>query len=155
MEIKFNKIVIGVLAVVLAGISAYLIATGLMTGQYSENGSAEKWWRIIAGTCITGIPAVIFSLNYLWRNIYKKKEKYFRENGIPGTAMVLSCRTTGTEFNNLEQIEIELQVDDNRSKPYKIIHREFFDPVNAAKFFTGLRLNILIDPKNRKKIFMA
>lgn len=154
MELKVNRGVGLVFIIVIGAISITCLIAALRIDTTTEQGILNRWSLIGIGI----VPPFLFGLaivgNYLWLYSVNRKEKYFEQYGKPGVATVISCYTTGAELNNLAQVELKLSIEKDDELPYTVTHREYFDPITANTFFSGLRLRVLIDPRNKRKIFI-
>jgi hypothetical protein len=87
---------------------------------------------------------------------FMKRQKHqaacLRENGIPGTATILSADTTGTTVNDMPQIELQLEIEAPGRNRYTITDRRCWNPLSLAMLQKGAKLPVLVDPRRPKKI---
>jgi len=84
----------------------------------------------------------------------RKRSAFFAAQGIPGTATVLSAAATGTEVNNMPQVEMKLLIEVPGREASTIIHREVVNPVFLAQLQRGAQLPVLVHPRKPKKVML-
>ncbi len=82
----------------------------------------------------------------------RHRADYFRENGVPGTALILAADTTGTTVNDMPQVELKLEIEAPGRAPYTITDRRCWNPLSLAGLKTGAKLPVLVDPQHPAKI---
>jgi hypothetical protein len=98
------------------------------------------------------LQLLIMGAIFFFMNRQKRRAAYFRENGIPGTATILSADTTGTTINDMPQIELQLEIEVPGRNRYTISDRRCWNPLSLAMLQKGAKLPVLVDPLRPKKI---
>ena len=98
------------------------------------------------------LQLLIMGVLFAFLNRQKRRAVYFRENGIPGTATILSADTTGTTVNDMPQIELKLEIEAPGRNRYTITDKRCWNPLSLAGLQKGARLPVLVDPRRPKKI---
>ena len=98
------------------------------------------------------LQLLIMGAIFVFMNRQKRRAVYFRENGIPGTATILSADTTGTTVNDMPQIELKLEIEAPGRNRYTITDKRCWNPPSLAGLQKGARLPVLVDPRRPKKI---
>lgn len=98
------------------------------------------------------LQLLIMGAVFVFMNRQKRRAAYFRENGIPGTATILSASTTGTTVNDMPQIELRLEIEAPGRDRYTISDRRCWNPLSLAGLKKGAKLDVLVDPRSPKKI---
>lgn len=85
----------------------------------------------------------------------KKKAEYFALNGLKASALILDAQETGTYINNCPKVEFKLQISVPGREQYEVIHKQCISHLSLAQFQQGLVKDVLVDPKNPKKIMFV
>ncbi len=107
------------------------------------------------GLIWVGIMAVLEGglFVYLWQQ--KRNVAYFMEKGVRGFATILNAETTGMELNNMPEVELYLDIVIPNHPPYTITHKSCWNLLSLGTLRRGARLEVLVDPKNHKKILIV
>jgi len=120
----------------------------------TDDGYSLKWFWFIMGAWFIGLTVVVYGgIAFILGRIGRKRRGMI-EFGRRGTAAVLSFRTTGSELDNMIQVELELRVNAAGMPPYGISHREFVSPANLSGLQVGAQIPVLVDPEDRNKLMI-
>jgi len=145
----FNKGWWGTWVVLLApGVVA--LAIGIFNpGARTTDDSLPLW---AFGVVWILLQLLIMGALFAFMNRQKRRAAYFLENGIPGTATILSAGTTGTTINDMPQIELKLEIEAPGRNRYTITDRRCWNPLSLAGLQKGAKLAVLVDPRRPEKI---
>ncbi len=129
-------------------IAAFIVSPEAKTG---DGHSLKIFLFAMGGLYLIG-PFALIGILMLSNMREAKKIEYFKENGIQGIAKIISYQTTGTEVNNMPQIEFIFEITSDFLESYQIKYVQLVDLINLGKLHKGLEIPILIDPENQKKI---
>ena len=82
-------------------------------------------------------------------------ENYLEENGINGTAEILSAHQTQTFVNNNPEIEMKLLVTVPGKEPYNVTYKTVVAMVDLSKVQPGEKWYVLVDPKDPQNVVFA
>jgi divalent metal cation (Fe/Co/Zn/Cd) transporter len=128
------------------------LAGGLIGGAV---GLASAWMADpVAGIVVTAVMFFVFFIMY--RAFIKPNMDYSRllKTGIRGTGTVLSISETGTRINNQPLCKIELQVHIPGQVAYTAVTKTVISYLQAAQFYNGAEVAILVDPANHQKLVL-
>ena len=120
----------------------------------TDDGHSLKLFWYVMGAWFIGLTLLLYAGILYFAGRYTSKRQRLRESGLPGVATVLSSGATGGEFNNMPQVEMELQVESDNMATYGVLHREYVNPVNLSRVEKGACLPVLIDPKKPEKLII-
>ncbi len=127
----------------------FLIKGILNPGERTDDDAMPLW---LFGIVWLGFMLLINAGVVVFQYYQKRRTVYFARNGIPATATILEAETTGTEINNMPQIELCLEIALPGREPYVIRHTSCWNPLSLAALQRGTRWDILVDPGNRNNI---
>lgn len=82
-------------------------------------------------------------------------DNYLDQNGINGTAEILSAKQTQTFVNNNPEIQFTLLVTVPGRDSYKTNYTTVVPYINLAQFQPGDKYYVLVDPKNPQNLKFA
>lgn len=101
------------------------------------------------------LQLLILGAIFVFMDRQKRRAVYFRMNGIPGTATILSADTTGVTVNDMPQIELQLEIEVPGRNRYTIIDRRCWNPLALAGLQNGAQLAVRVDPQHPKQIMFV
>ena len=78
---------------------------------------------------------------------FNRKARHLLENGVRGTAEVLSMKETGTTLNNAPQVEFRLKVSIPGRETYEAVMKDYISMVELAALQTGSTVDVRVDPE--------
>lgn len=107
------------------------------------------------GAAYTAILILIEAGTLIFLGRQKKRVAYFAAHGIRGVATIINAETTGTELNDMPQVELQLEISISNRPPYTITNRSYWNLLSLSALQRGARLPVRVDPKNPKKIMFV
>jgi hypothetical protein len=84
--------------------------------------------------------------------LVNRKDDNFLMNAIHGEAIILSREQTGMYLNNQPQLRFQLKVSLPGQEPYQIEHKQVLNLLDLGSFSNGAKIQVLVDPRDIKKI---
>ncbi|MFH1874192.1 MAG: hypothetical protein ABH859_03280 [Pseudomonadota bacterium] len=95
----------------------------------------------------------IFSV-LLWAKHGNRHATWLWENGLQGTAKLISCEETGSMLNNAPKIAFELEITLPNRKPYIIQHEEYVGLLYLNRISPGNVFPVFVDPQKPTNILI-
>ena len=84
----------------------------------------------------------------------KSKRKYLTENGIQGTAMLLSVQPTGIYINRLPRYMMRFRINIPGREPYEITKSKVVNYLSISRLIPGFLFSVLVDPKKPRRVWL-
>lgn len=142
----------GLFAAITALPIAILLAVALLSPQDAKTDDGmplRPFLMIMAGFFLFTDGAVM--VGYM---LYNRNRMELAQNGLPGTATVLSAEDTGTRINDLPVIRLKLLVNNGFSAPYEVFHKETIPLLELPKFAEGAQLQVRVHPRKPGRLVL-
>ncbi|MEW6367848.1 MAG: DUF3592 domain-containing protein [Acidobacteriota bacterium] len=145
-------VLLGPLPFVVLGAIFILLGWRAHPADLTDDGYSLKWFWYVMGSWFIGLTLVVFGGIYIWAARSGNRLRRIRERGRRGLATVLEAEATGGMFNNLPQVEMQLQVYIDGMQSYTLTHREYMDLLNLAALRKGAQVAVLVDPSDPREV---
>ncbi len=117
-----------------------------------KSGRSFPFVSIIILLIVVGVP-----LFCVWTFIIgpSMNDDYLQQNGINGTAEILSAHQTQTFVNNNPEVEMELLVTVPGKEPYNVTYKTVVAMVDLPKVQPGNKWYVMVDPKDPNNVAFA
>ena len=111
--------------------------------------------NILPGVIIAVV--VIGSIAMTFGQVLKgpRLRKQLMQNGIEGSAQLMSVTQTGTRVNDQPMLKLHMLVHLPGQQPYAVIHNEIVAQIRLAQVQPGISLPVRVDPKDRALMAIA
>ena len=103
------------------------------------------------------IYIIIFSVllvTFLFLFFKSYQQKNILQNGIKGTAKLISVEDTGVQINYKPQLILKLLVSIPGKNPYEVTHTDSVDYFNMKQLQPGAELSVMVTSKNPNKLLI-
>lgn len=91
----------------------------------------------------------------IWTRRGQRIERKMLKRSIPGRATVVSIEETGMYTNNVPEVEMVLEIVTDLYPAYRVVHREYVNPIDLSKLLPGAEIEVRVDSKDRDNILLA
>lgn len=81
-------------------------------------------------------------------------ENRLKKTGKKATAKIIKIQDTGTTINDNPQVKLTVEVTPEYGTPYTTVLKQVISRLEVHLFKPGVLLNVLVDPKDQKKIIL-
>ncbi len=81
-------------------------------------------------------------------------ENRLKKTGKKATAKIIKIQDTGTTINDNPQVKLTVEVIPEYGTPYTTVFKQVISRLEVHLFQPGVLLNVLVDPKDTKKIIL-
>jgi len=154
-------IVFGIVFVVVGGAITFIITrmTSSMIGSASRTRDPGALmssigdtivWTVVPVVAITVVGLVVF---FVFVRRIMGADKRLVASGIPGTAIVLAVRDTGTTINNVNAVlDVRLQVTLPGHAPYETQSEVTLGRMSWGALQPGMTVAVKVDPKDPRRV---
>lgn len=121
-------------------------------GARTGDGYSLKWFWYIMGFWFIGLTVAVYAGIFYFVGRSRRRADRLSGEGLRGTARVESSHATGSEMNNIPQVEMELRIELEGIPPYTVTHKEHVNPVNLAAVRPGASVQVLVDPVDPRRL---
>lgn len=81
-------------------------------------------------------------------------ENRLKKAGKKATAKIIKIQDTGTTINDNPQVKLTVEVTPEYGTPFTTVFKQVISRLEVHLFKPGVLLNVLVDPKDQKKIIL-
>jgi hypothetical protein len=103
----------------------------------------------------SGIILVVFFV-FIYPMVIKPVllESRLKKTGKKATAKIIKIQDTGTTINDNPQVKLTVEVTPEYGTPYTTVFKQLIPRLEVHLFQPGTLLNVLVDPKDQKKLIL-
>ncbi|MGB9721580.1 MAG: hypothetical protein ACPL28_08895 [bacterium] len=153
-KLNWRALIFVTIPFITIGVIFILLAFNTSPDAKTGDGYPLKVFYFLMGCFFIILIIALVGGIIIWNSRQKKNIQWFKKFGIPGTAEIISAEQTGVYINNLPQVRLRMSVTTSMIAPYTVTIKKVYNFIEIGKLVPGAKMQILVDPKNPKRVLL-